>query len=75
MLEDAQFAAREAIIRVAHPEFGSLAMHNVFPKLSATPGEVRWPGPELGQHNEEIFSGVLGLSEDRILALQREGVV
>ena len=75
MLEDPHFAAREAIIRVAHPEFGELAMQNVFPKLSATPGEVRWPGPALGQHNEEIFRDTLGMSDDRIRELRNVGVI
>ena len=75
MLDDPHFIAREAIIRVPHPEFGNLAMQNVFPKLSATPGEVRWPGPALGQHNEEIFSGLLGISEDRMKELQDQGII
>jgi len=75
MLDDPHFIAREAIIRVPHPEFGTLAMQNVFPKLSKTPGEVRWPGPELGQHNEEIFSGLLGMSKDRMKELQDQGAI
>ena len=48
MLTDPHFAAREAIVRVADPKFGELAMQNVVPKLSATPGKVRWTGPTLG---------------------------
>ena len=55
MLEDEHFAARRALVKVAHPAFDNLWMANVFPKLSATPGEVQWPGPALGAHNEEIF--------------------
>jgi formyl-CoA transferase len=75
MLEDPHFAAREAIVRVLHPEFGELAMQNVAPKLSRTPGSVRWPGPALGEHNEEVFKGVLNLSEDRIRSLHEAGVI
>ena len=75
MLEDPHFAAREAIVRVLHPEFGELAMQNVAPKLSRTPGSVRWPGPALGEHNDEVFKGVLSLSEDRIQALHEAGVI
>lgn len=48
MLADPHYRAREAIIRMAHPEFGDFPMHNVFPKLSETPGEVRTLGPALG---------------------------
>ena len=48
MLTDPHFIAREAIVRVPDPKFGDLAMQNVVPKLSATPGSIRWTGPELG---------------------------
>jgi len=75
MLEDAHFKAREAIVRVAHPLLGDIAMQNVAPKLSETPGSVRWVGPELGQHNEEVYLGLLGLGEARLAELVSQGVV
>ena len=75
MMEDPHFAAREAIVRVLHPEFGELAMQNVVPKLSRTPGSVRWVGPALGEHNDEVFKGVLRLSEARIQSLHEAGVI
>jgi len=75
MLEDAQFKAREAIITTMHPKFGDLRMQNVAPKLSATPGSVRTPGPELGQHNEEIYGGLLNFSAERIAELKSEGII
>jgi formyl-CoA transferase len=61
MLTDPQFLARESIVEVAHRTFGRLAMQGVVPRLSRTPGAVRWAGPELGEHNEEILGGLLGL--------------
>jgi len=75
MLEDAHFKAREAIIKTQHPKFGELLMQNVAPKLSATPGSVRRPGPELGQHNEEIYRNVLNYDDDRIAALLAAGII
>ncbi len=75
MLEDEHFAARDAIVRVAHKQFGSLAMQNAFPKLSDTPGEVRWTGPELGEHTEEVLREVLGRSDADIDKLRALGVV
>ena len=75
MLEDAQFKAREAIITMMHPKFGKLRMQNVAPKLSVTPGSVRTPGPELGQHNEEIYGDLLNLSAERIAELKSEGII
>ncbi|WP_040795996.1 CaiB/BaiF CoA transferase family protein [Nocardia higoensis] len=75
MFADPHFAARDAIARIAHPEFGELPMQNVVPKLSATPGTIRHAGPALGQHNDEIYREVLGLDDDRIAALSEAGVL
>ncbi len=75
MLEHEQFVAREAIVETPHPVFGKVKMQNAFPKLSETPGKVRWPGPDLGQHTEEVLSGVLGLSSQRIGELRSKGVI
>ena len=75
MLEDAHFKARDAIIKLAHPEFGELAMQNVFPKLSLTPGSVRHAGPDLGQHNDEVFAGVLGLSGEQLADMRAREVI
>lgn len=75
MLEDAHFKARQAIVRVAHPLFGDLQMQNVFPRLSETPGRVVACGPELGQHNDEVFRSILGLTESRIGDLAQRGVI
>ncbi len=75
MLEDAHFKAREAIVRVMHPQFGELAMQNVAPRLSETPGAVRHPGPELGAHTEEVLTGVLGYDAARVARLREAGVI
>ena len=75
MLSDPHFAAREAIIRLAHPEFGQLAMQNVAPRLSATPGRVRHAGPALGEHNREILGGLLGIDEPSRAKLTAAGIV
>jgi formyl-CoA transferase len=75
MLEDPHFAAREAVIKLAHPLLGEFPMQNVAPKLSDTPGEVRWVGPELGEHTEEVLSGVLGLSRGEQDALRDAGII
>ena len=75
MLRDPHFAAREAIVRLTHPELGELPMQNVVPKLSDTPGRVRWPGPDLGAHNEEILGGLLGLDAAELADLATAGIV
>jgi formyl-CoA transferase len=75
MLEDPHFKARDAIVSVPHPDFGELRMQNVAPKLSATPGSVRSPSPELGQHNDEVFLKVLGLAAQRYAELKSRKVI
>lgn len=75
MLADPHFKARQSIVTVMHKTFGELAMQNVAPHLSATPGEVRHAGPELGEHNDEILTGVLGLQSAELEKLTAAGVV
>ena len=58
-----------------HPEFGEMPMQNVVPQLSATPGAVHSLGPELGQHNAEIYGGLLKLTSEQTDALGAAGVI
>jgi formyl-CoA transferase len=75
MLDDPHFAARDAIVRLPHPTFGEFPMQNVMPKLSDTPGAVRWVGPELGQHNDEVYGELLSLTAEERAALAADGVI
>jgi formyl-CoA transferase len=75
MLEDAHFRARNAIVSVAHPDFGQLRMQNVAPKLSETPGSIRSASPGLGEHNDEIYLRLLGLSGQRYAQLKAQRVI
>ncbi len=75
MLDDPQFQAREAIVTVDHPVFGRVRMQNTFPKLSATPGGVRWPGPTLGQHTDEVLTARAQCTPERLAELRAAGVV
>ncbi|KHL15779.1 formyl-CoA transferase [Mumia flava] len=75
MLADPHYAARDAVVRVPDPTFGTLAMPNVVPRLSATPGSVRWTGPTLGEHNEAVYGDLLGLDADERAALGAAGVI
>ncbi|WP_273847222.1 CaiB/BaiF CoA transferase family protein [Rubrobacter calidifluminis] len=75
MVEDEHYAARGNIVTVEDPEIGPFPMQNVVPRLTGTPGEVRWTGPALGQHNEEVYRGLLKLGDDELAAMQGRGVV
>jgi formyl-CoA transferase len=75
MMADPHFAARENIIRLPHKVFGQLAMQNVAPRLSDTPGAVHHVGPELGEHTDEVLGGMLGIDEVRRAALRAAGII
>lgn len=75
MLTDPHFIAREAIVNVEQPGLGTLPMQNVVPKLSGTPGSIRMPAPELGQHTNEVLTDILGLDADAIAVLEAAGIV
>ncbi len=72
---DPQYAARENILRMQDPRAGELAVPNLVPRLSETPGRVNWLGVELGAHNKEIYQGRLGLSDDELDRLRGAGVI
>ncbi len=75
MLTDPQFIARQAIVETDHPVFGRIRMQNAFPKLSETPGEVRWPGPALGEHTDAVLGEMAGLDAHALAGLRARGVV
>jgi formyl-CoA transferase len=54
MLADPHFLARRSIVEVEDPDLGPIPMQAVTPRLSETPGTIRWPGPELGAHDAEL---------------------
>jgi len=64
-MADPHFAQREIIVAADDDAFGSLPMHDIVPKMSATPGVWRLPAPELGQHNAEVLRDA-GLDADVI---------
>ncbi len=75
MVEDPHYAARENVVTVEDPEIGAFPMQNVVPRLSETPGKVRWTGPALGQHNDEVYGGLLKLGEEDRAGLRERGIV
>jgi crotonobetainyl-CoA:carnitine CoA-transferase CaiB-like acyl-CoA transferase len=74
IFEDPQYRAR-GNIRMEDSRIGKLAVAAVVPRLSATPGEIRWLGDGLGAHNDEIFQGLLGLDVDDVRTLREQGIV
>ena len=75
IFDDPQFAARENMTRLPVDGLGEIVVANVVPRLSETPGSADWAGPKLGEHTEEILSGLLDLDRGRIAELRRRGVI
>jgi CoA:oxalate CoA-transferase len=75
VMEDPQFKAREMLVEVEHPRIGKLRIPGVVSKFSKTPGSVETPGPLLGQHNEEVYCGLLGYTKDALDRLQEDKIM
>ena len=76
MLDDPHFKARDAIVDTPTEKWPELKMQNVFPKMSKTQGEIRWPGVEtLGAHNKEVYGELLGLSDARLDELEKRAII
>ena len=75
MLDDPQFAARGSIATVKDERHGELAMPAIVPKLSGTPGEIRWTGRALGADTDAVLTEVLGLTAEQVEELRLRGVI
>jgi crotonobetainyl-CoA:carnitine CoA-transferase CaiB-like acyl-CoA transferase len=73
-LADPHVQARGIVVDVPDAQIGSVTMHNIIPRFSETPGRLRTPAPEIGEHTAEIF-GQLGVAPAELEALAREGIV
>ena len=53
-------ATREMLVEVPDPRLGAILMPGIVPKLSRTPGSIRWAGPDLGADTAEVLRRLLG---------------
>ena len=67
--------AREFFQEVDHPVMGKLKVPFRLWSMPECPAVYRMPAPLLGQHNTEIFGGLLGLDASRLAALSARGVI
>ncbi|MGE3418380.1 MAG: CaiB/BaiF CoA transferase family protein [Bradyrhizobium sp.] len=75
IFDDPQFHARGNLLHVQDRRVGEVVVPNVVPRLSATPGRLASLGPDLGQHNDEIYRGYLGISAEEFESLRADGVI
>jgi crotonobetainyl-CoA:carnitine CoA-transferase CaiB-like acyl-CoA transferase len=68
MMDDPHYNAR-GMFETVEIDGKPLKIPAIMPKLSRTPGETHWPGAAIGEHNNEILGGLLGLSDEEIAAL------
>jgi crotonobetainyl-CoA:carnitine CoA-transferase CaiB-like acyl-CoA transferase len=74
IMNDPHFREREIIVDLPDTEMGTVAMHNITPRLSSTPGGFTRPAPALGQHNAEVLARI-GIKESDLTKLKNQGVV
>ena len=74
LMDDPHARARGIVEKVVDPDYGEYPMHAPLPRMSGTPGRVRWLGPRLGAHNSEVFEA-LGLRAAEIEELKSKGVI
>ncbi|MCY4384377.1 MAG: CoA transferase [Nitrospinae bacterium] len=73
-MADPQVQARETITTVEDEELGPIKMQNVIPRLNGSPGAIRWAGPPMGKHTDEVLEGI-GYDDSAISALRDKGII
>ncbi|MCK9275322.1 MAG: CoA transferase [Syntrophales bacterium] len=73
--EDPQVLHDRSLMDITYDKWGTLKLCGVPIGLSETPGEIKRPPPRVGEHNREIYCGLLEMREDELAALEAEGVI
>jgi crotonobetainyl-CoA:carnitine CoA-transferase CaiB-like acyl-CoA transferase len=72
---DPQFRHRGMVREVEDPQLGQVLHAGIVPHVPETPGVIRWPGPPVGAHTEEVLGEILGLQSTQLETLRQEGVI
>ncbi|KAA9165559.1 CoA transferase [Amycolatopsis acidicola] len=75
LVADEHLAARGVFPRIPDDELGSMTVQAPVPRLSATPGGIDHLGPRIGEHNDEVYRGRLGLGDAELAELSEKGVI
>ena len=75
LLSDPHYAARGTFVTVDHPQVGPRRYPGFAWRMSATPGQLRWPSPTLGQHNNQVYGELLGMGREEMAILEEQGLV
>ena len=71
---DPHWRMRKLLVDVPNGN-STVRMHNVTPRFSLTPGEIKWAGGALGEHNKDVYGTEFGLSGDEMKRLEETGVI
>jgi CoA:oxalate CoA-transferase len=74
-LQDPQVAARDMIAYLDYPDLGTLPIPGLPIKLSLTPGSINSAAPRLGEHNQDIYCGLLGFTPEKLARLKTDGII
>ncbi|SDU10249.1 MULTISPECIES: CaiB/BaiF CoA transferase family protein [Pseudomonas] len=74
MFSDPQYLAREMFLQAKLPDGKDFKMPGIVPKLSETPGDCAWVGPQLGEHNAQVLND-LGYDPQQIAKLREDGAI
>lgn len=75
IFKEEHYRVRENIIEIDQDTVGKVYMQGIVPKLSETPGEVKWAGAKLGAFNDEVYKNILGFSNEEIEKFKEEKVI
>jgi crotonobetainyl-CoA:carnitine CoA-transferase CaiB-like acyl-CoA transferase len=75
IFDDPHYAEREDVAWIEDAAAGPVPMPNVVPRFSETPGAIRHTGPALGEHNAEVYGGLLGLDDAALEQLRSDGII
>ncbi|MFS0576396.1 CoA transferase [Sporosarcina sp. 179-K 3D1 HS] len=75
IFEDQHFHERENIVEIGTPELGQIKVPGVVPKFSESPGKIAWAGKSLGEDNQAVYMGLLGLEQEEFESLREKQVI
>ena len=75
LTDDPQVVANDYVVDFEHPKVGPVQLVGIPVRLQETPGSVRTPAPELGQHTEEVLNGIGGYGPEDLQKLRDQGAI
>ena len=75
VVNNPQIQHRKVFEYMDYPGAGKISINGITLKMSKTPGKIELRPPLLGEHNDEVYNGLLGLKADEIQRLQEQGVI